>query len=182
MTVYSFKPALVRSVQSWKIEDGHLSKDSETGIDLSNLSAVRRNETYANRMMNATLTLESESTKLTIVCNDRPRGENRTAYLRLSEEIFAMLAESSPDLDITVGYPRIVRILVALSGAFLFAVGVIIALSANSSPGSVSIFILGSVLAMAGIGVILFVAPWKEAATKPLKKALDEIRSELGRV
>lgn len=176
MAIYRFKPAALRSEQTWTVDQSVLSGPGNISVKLEEIQSIRFTDAYTKRTANALIALEGPGGKANIVCNEYLHGKNRAEFLRLADDLFSYLEQVNPDLQVKVGFPKVARLGIAASGFLMALFGLMIAASSSSSPRGLPILILGLALLSIGCGIIWYFAPWRPAPTISISEIRARIR------
>ena len=160
---FSFKPALIRSQQTWKVSDGILTSHKGEQWDLSRVSEARYVDTYVKGRWNSELLLKRGEDKPRLLCNDRGGGENRFEFLRLILAVTQSLKQVNPNLVIKRGLGRIANYAFACIGLIPIGFGLSILIDTLSRGFTWFGVGMSMFLMLMGVFLIWSAAPWKPA-------------------
>lgn len=168
MATYTFKPALLRGAQTWRLEGDVLTRPDGRETNLTDVTGGQFVDMPAQRQMVAYLDLDTPAGRVRVSCNDHPRGAERAQFFAFVLDVLADLAAANPELQLKSGGGRVMRAFLALIGVGMLGFGAWFAAQAYLDPGSsgdVFAYGMGGAFALIGLGVIWMDAPWKPTPT-----------------
>lgn len=159
----SFKPAPLRSAQSWSLNGNMLTTPAGKTIDLSTVTEGQFSDLAVKRMWVSTLKLVTASDQVVVSCNDTRTGVQRQYYFALILEIVEALQVHNPTLQIQQGPGRAANIAFACVGLIPLGFGLKFIIDALNDGGDSLGFGIGLGLFFLLIAAVVIwgASPWK---------------------
>lgn len=161
---FSYKKALLASVETWTLADGQLTTPKGTQLNLQAVTEARFSDMMAKRRWLSEFRLKSDETTVLITCNDKRNGEQRQRFFLLVLEVLKALHTHNPTLKIQQGLGRIANYAFACVGLIPIGGGLSILFDMLKS-GEMSGFGIGMGLFLMLLGAFLIwcASPWEAA-------------------
>ena len=172
---FRFKPALIRSEETWSIDGTRLS-GPDLSVDLSEVSAC--DFTYAILKRGITvselkLTVNQEEKALT--CNGLVRSPDRDTFLRMVVDILRVLGTRQPELKVTSKGTDIMTWGFTTLGVLCVLWGVYFAVANVADNSRNFAFGVAGVMGLMGVFMIWVGSPWKSNRAKSLTETQEWI-------
>lgn len=171
----SFKPALLGSSVTWKIDGTKLSKNGRVVADLASVTSGHWHQTAHRGTQMRTLKLRSDAGTAVISANSSAGQHDFRDFYRVALTTLAHTAVHSPKARINMGGGLANMIMMFVLGTMVFALGVFCMVMAI---GEAPFFIGLLAIPFLGLGGLLMVAmrPWNHHRLSiPVAAALSSI-------
>ncbi len=155
----TFKPAPLRSAQTWLVSGNVLRGPDGKRIDLSRLTEGHCTDLPSRRLWIAEFKLSTESETLVIRCNDVKMGSQRHSYYALVFEIVELLKLYNPDLKIRRGTSTLFNVMFAAIGLIPLGFGLSFLLGARGDGFGIG---LGVFFLLLSAFIVWCASPWQK--------------------
>ena len=183
MNTYTFKRGVVRSPESWTVDEQGFSRaDGSEHVAWGSITEARFSDAPSGRMNILELVLKTGTDSVALQCNDRRGGESRHSFLRMCRAITEQLERSNPEVRFmpTTGFQILAWGMAGLGLAAiiwgLYFVGVGLFDWGNNGAGFA--IGMGSFAVLFGIFLAWSGSPWE----KPEPKTPLETREWIDRI
>ena len=157
----SFKPGWVRSAQTWQLDSGKLITPKQKQIDLSAVNKAHFVDMPYKRMWTTELKLTTPDEAVSIICNDKQRGENRQLCFALIDAVLDSLTTHNPTLSIRRGHGRIANYCFAAIGLIPLGFGLSFIIDAIKDDFSTFGLGFGAFFILMAAFLVWSASPWK---------------------
>ena len=177
----AFKPAPMRSPQSWSIHEQTLTTPNGEQIELTAVTQCQFSDLPVKRYWVSQLTLKTASQNIVISCNDTRSGVQRQYYFAFIFEVLNALQIHNPSVPIQRGTGQAFNI--AFAGIGLIPIGFSLKFFADAvQGGSASGLALGFGIffILMGAFIIWSASPWQKPPTESPAGLIAWLQSWLG--
>ncbi|MEL6553447.1 MAG: hypothetical protein AAFQ63_08315 [Cyanobacteria bacterium J06621_11] len=157
----SFKPALIRSVQTWKIAEGVLITPKQKRLKLSEVTAAYFVDMPYKGRWNTEFKLSTPNESVGIACNDTQKGEQRLRCFSLIMSVIDELIVHNPALRIRRGFGRIANYAFASIGLIPLGFGLSFIIDAIKHDFDSFGLGFGAFFILMAIFAVWCASPWK---------------------
>ncbi|MEO0377885.1 MAG: hypothetical protein AAF329_25475 [Cyanobacteria bacterium P01_A01_bin.17] len=176
----TFKPAPLRSAQSWLLSGKVLDTPSGQQIDLSKLTGGRCTDLPSKRFWIAEFQLSTASDTVTIKCNDVKTGIQRQNYYTLVFEIVESLKLHNPNVKIQRGTNQLFNVMFAAIGLIPLGFGLSFIISALQNGGDGFGIGLGCFFLLLAAFIVWCASPWQKPPVSTPTELQAWLRSWVG--
>lgn len=159
----SFKPALIRSAQTWQLNNGTLITPRQKQLNLSEVTTAYFFDMPYKGRWNSELKLTTPNQSVSITCNDTQRGQQRQQYFFLIQNILDSLSVHNPSLQIRRGLGRIANYAFAATGLIPIGFGLSFIIDAIKRDFETFGIGFGAFFILLGAFLIWCASPWRAA-------------------